>query len=58
MFNFRVRLVSVAGPRGIPGGVDEVAELAHDHDGEKSAEEILRELLRVVQLVRAPWAST
>jgi S-DNA-T family DNA segregation ATPase FtsK/SpoIIIE len=33
--------------------VDEVAELAHDHDGEKSAEKILRELLRVVQLVRA-----
>jgi energy-coupling factor transporter ATP-binding protein EcfA2 len=33
--------------------VDEVAELTHDHDAEKSAEKILRELLRVVQLVRA-----
>jgi DNA segregation ATPase FtsK/SpoIIIE, S-DNA-T family len=33
--------------------VDEVAELAFDHDGEKTAEKVLRELLRIVQLVRA-----
>ena len=33
--------------------VDEVAELAFDHDAEKSAEKVLRELLRIVQLVRA-----
>ncbi|MDN5914643.1 MAG: hypothetical protein L0I76_05970 [Pseudonocardia sp.] len=33
--------------------VDEVAELAFDHDGEKTVEKVLRELLRIVQLVRA-----
>ncbi len=33
--------------------VDEVAELAFDHDGEKTADKVLRELLRIVQLVRA-----
>jgi S-DNA-T family DNA segregation ATPase FtsK/SpoIIIE len=33
--------------------VDEVAELALDHDAERTAEKILRELLRIVQLVRA-----
>jgi hypothetical protein len=33
--------------------VDEVAELAHDHDAEKTADKVLRELLRLVQLVRA-----
>lgn len=33
--------------------VDEVAELALDHDGEKTADRVLRELLRIVQLVRA-----
>jgi S-DNA-T family DNA segregation ATPase FtsK/SpoIIIE len=33
--------------------IDEVAELAHDHDAEKIADKVLRELLRIVQLVRA-----
>jgi DNA segregation ATPase FtsK/SpoIIIE, S-DNA-T family len=33
--------------------VDEVAELAHDHQAEKTADRVLRELLRIVQLVRA-----
>lgn len=33
--------------------VDEVAELAHDHDAEKTADKVLRELRRIVQLVRA-----
>lgn len=33
--------------------VDEVAELAHDHRTEKIADQLLRELLRIVQLVRA-----
>ncbi|QJY45592.1 FtsK/SpoIIIE domain-containing protein [Pseudonocardia broussonetiae] len=33
--------------------VDEVAELAHDHQTEKIADQLLRELLRIVQLVRA-----
>jgi hypothetical protein len=33
--------------------VDEVAELAHDDDTEKNSDRILRELLRIVQLVRA-----
>jgi S-DNA-T family DNA segregation ATPase FtsK/SpoIIIE len=33
--------------------VDEVAELAHDHDADKTADKVLRELLRAVQLVRA-----
>jgi S-DNA-T family DNA segregation ATPase FtsK/SpoIIIE len=33
--------------------VDEVAELAHDHDAAKTADRVLRELLRIVQLVRA-----
>jgi len=33
--------------------VDEVAELAVDDDGQKTADRVLRELLRIVQLVRA-----
>jgi S-DNA-T family DNA segregation ATPase FtsK/SpoIIIE len=33
--------------------VDEVAELAHDHDADRTADRVLRELLRIVQLVRA-----
>jgi S-DNA-T family DNA segregation ATPase FtsK/SpoIIIE len=33
--------------------VDEVAELAHDHTEDRTAEKVLRELLRIVQLVRA-----
>ena len=33
--------------------VDEVAELAHDHDRGRTADRVLRELLRIVQLVRA-----
>ncbi|MER5672781.1 FtsK/SpoIIIE domain-containing protein [Pseudonocardia alni] len=33
--------------------IDEVAEIALDHDGERTADRVLRELLRIVQLVRA-----